>query len=87
MLFPSRSGHRAVDFSIRPSLRDRPANIDKSGSDDDIDAFTQMINWVRAHSPKYGLNELTICSFSSNPIASERGTTQSIGRVVHSARS
>lgn len=26
-----------------------PGNIDKAGQDDDIDAFTQMVNWCRTH--------------------------------------
>ncbi|HXS93439.1 MAG TPA: phage terminase large subunit [Candidatus Limnocylindrales bacterium] len=34
-----------------------PANIAKAGSDDDIDAFTQAINWARVHAPRWGLVE------------------------------
>jgi predicted phage terminase large subunit-like protein len=35
-----------------------PANISKPGSDDDIDAFTQLINWVRQSRSSWGVYNL-----------------------------
>jgi predicted phage terminase large subunit-like protein len=35
-----------------------PANINKPGSDDDIDCFTQMLNWVRQRMTNQGVYDL-----------------------------
>jgi predicted phage terminase large subunit-like protein len=57
-----------------------PANINKPGSDDDVDAFTQALNWVRAHAPRFGLIEFLQKGFdprdrgARNRVRSSRGT-------------